>query len=104
MKSQTSSGVASVATAVLGFCTGPICSSAIVAGFASLLGIGSASLVVTFEQYRWLFIAFTVIAVLLGFYLNYIRVRSHWSLQLLFWASSLVTILTVAHWGWWNIF
>ena len=103
MKAQTTSGVASVVAALLGFFTGPICTSALVVGFASLLGIGSASLVVTFENYRWLFIGFTVVAVLLGFYLNYIRARTHWSLQVLFWVSSIVTILTVAHWGWWHI-
>jgi hypothetical protein len=54
-------------------------------------------------RYRWVFLALAVLSVLLGFYLNYLRTRSHWIFRALFWASSVFTILTVAHWGWWRV-
>ena len=99
-KSQAAGGVVPVVAAVLGFFCGPICSTPIL---AAVLGLGSASLAVTLENYRWLFLILVFASIALGFWLNYIRTRAHWALKLLFWTSSLVSVLTVAHWGWWRI-
>jgi len=66
-----------------------------------LLGLGSTSLAIKLANYRWIFLLISVASLVVGFYYNVARLSSRRA-RVLFWLSSLFTVATVAHWGWWR--
>jgi len=54
-------------------------------------------------HYRWIFIALACVSIAAGFYLNYLRTRSRWPMQTIFWLSTAFTVASLIHWGWWRL-
>ncbi len=52
-------------------------------------------------RYRWLFLVVAIASLAEGFCLNQLR-RSIRHSRTTFWIASALTVVTIAHWGWWR--
>ena len=57
---------------------------------------------ITMARYRWVFLLIAAVSLVVGFYFNVLQLPTRRA-RTLFWISSLLTVATLAQWGWWTL-